>query len=42
MLAFNMLEGKPALVDYVARLNARPAYQRAQARNAAELAAHPD
>jgi len=42
MLAFNMLEGKPAFVDYVARLNARPAYQRAQARNAAELAAHPD
>jgi len=42
MLAFNMLEGKPALVDYVARLNARPAYLRAQARNAAELAAHPD
>lgn len=42
MLAFNMLESKPVFVDYVARLNARPANLRAQARNAAELAAHPD
>jgi glutathione S-transferase len=32
----------PNLKAYLARIGARPAYQRAQARNAAELAAHPD
>ncbi len=42
MLAFNMLEQKPVFVDYVARINARPANIAARARNEAELAAHPD
>lgn len=42
MLAFNMLEQRPIFVDYVARLNARPANIAAKARNEAELAAHPD
>ncbi len=41
MLAFKMLEAKPVFVDYVARLNARPAAVAAKARNEAELAANP-
>ena len=40
MLRFKMIDPKPAFVDYVARLEARPAWQRAKAVNAAEIAAH--
>ncbi|MBL8941793.1 MAG: glutathione S-transferase family protein [Myxococcales bacterium] len=35
MLGFGMLEARPVFVDYVERLNERPALQRAEARNAA-------
>ena len=42
MLAFGMLEKRPTFVDYVARLDARPAYQAAQAVNARALAALAD
>ena len=41
MLTFNMLDKQPLFEAYVARINARPANAAAQARNAAELAAHP-
>jgi len=40
MLRFNMLAPTPALTAYAARLAARPASQRAEARNAAERRAH--
>jgi glutathione S-transferase len=40
MLRFKMIDPKPAFVDYVARLSARPAWQRAAAINAREIAAH--
>jgi glutathione S-transferase len=33
MMQFKMLEATPTRTDYVARLDARPAYQRAQAKN---------
>lgn len=39
-LMFRMIEPKPAFADYVARLEARPAFQRASARNAAVMAEH--
>jgi glutathione S-transferase len=37
MLRFGMLEAKPAFTEYVERLNARPALQRADARNEAVM-----
>jgi glutathione S-transferase len=40
LLMFKMIEAKPAFADYVARLEARPAFQRANARNAAVMAEH--
>jgi glutathione S-transferase len=40
MLRFNMVEKRPALVAYVERLGARPALQRADARNAAVAKEH--
>lgn len=40
MLGAGSLEKRPAFVDYVARLDARPAYQRASAKNAAVRAEH--
>lgn len=40
MLRFNMLEPKPAFVAYTERLNARPALQRADARNLAIAKEH--
>jgi len=40
MLRFGMLEAKPTLSAYVERLGARPALQRADARNAAIILAH--
>jgi glutathione S-transferase len=40
MLMFKMLEAKPAFTAYVDRLNARPALQRADARNQAIAAEH--
>lgn len=35
MLAFDLIDTRPAFVEYAARLSARPASQRAEARNAA-------
>jgi glutathione S-transferase len=40
LLRFNMLEPRPAFTAYVERLNARPAAQRADARNAAVTTEH--
>lgn len=40
MLTFKMLEARPVFTAYVERLDARPAYQRATARNAAIIAEH--
>jgi glutathione S-transferase len=40
MLRFQMLEASAAFTDYTARLAARPALQRAEARNAAIAAEH--
>lgn len=40
MLRFDMLEPKPVFVAYADRLGARPAAQRAEARNAAVMAEH--
>lgn len=40
MLGAGSLEKRPSFVDYVARLDARPAYQRASAKNAAVRAEH--
>jgi glutathione S-transferase len=40
MLQFGMLEPRPAFVAYAGRLDARPALQRADARNAAVMAEH--
>jgi glutathione S-transferase len=40
MLMFKMIEPKPAFEAYVARLDARPAYQRSSAKNAAVMAEH--
>jgi glutathione S-transferase len=40
MLTFKMLDPRPAFTAYVERLDARPAYQRAAARNAAIAAEH--
>jgi len=40
MLRFGMLEAKPTFSAYVERLNARPALQRAEARNAAVIQEH--
>jgi glutathione S-transferase len=40
MLMFKMIEPKPAFEAYVARLDARPAYQRSGAKNAAVMAEH--
>jgi len=40
MLQFKMLEARPAFTQYIARLDARPALQRADARNAAIRAEH--
>ncbi len=40
MLMFKLIEPRPALSAYVDRLVARPAYQRAEARNAAVREAH--
>jgi len=40
MLMFKMIEPKPAFDAYVARLDARPAYQRSAAKNAAIMAEH--
>lgn len=38
LLRFKMVEARPAITAYVDRLDARPAYQRADARNAAIVA----
>ena len=40
MLRFKMLEPRPLFTAYAARLDARPALQRAEARNAAVIAEH--
>ena len=40
MLGFKMIEPRPAFNDYVQRLDARPAFQRSVARNAAVAAEH--
>jgi glutathione S-transferase len=40
MLAFKLIDPRPTLTAYAARLTARPAYQRAEARNAAVRDAH--
>ena len=40
MLMFKMIDTKPAFTAYVDRLDARPAYQRTAARNAAVMAEH--
>ncbi len=40
MLMFKMIDPKPAFADYVARLEARPAFQRSNAKNAAVMAEH--
>ena len=40
MLQFKMVEPRPAFADYVQRLQARSAYQRSAARNAAVMAEH--
>lgn len=40
MLMFKMIDPKPAFGEYVARLEARPAFQRSAARNAAVMAEH--
>jgi glutathione S-transferase len=40
MLMFKMMEPTPLFTDYVARLEARPAFQRAKDRNAAVMAEH--
>jgi glutathione S-transferase len=40
MLTFKMIEPRPAFTDYVQRLDARPAFQRSVARNAAVAAEH--
>ncbi len=40
MLRFNMVEKRPAFVAYAERLGARPALQRADARNAAVMKEH--
>jgi glutathione S-transferase len=40
MLMFKMMEPAPLFTDYVARLEARPAFQRAKDRNAAVMAEH--
>ena len=37
MLRFNMIDARPALVDYAARLGGRPALQRAEAKNKAVM-----
>lgn len=39
-LMFKMIEPTPVFADYVARLEARPAFQRSNARNAAVMAEH--
>jgi glutathione S-transferase len=38
MLRFKMIDARPRLVDYVARLEARPTLQAADAKNAAVIA----
>jgi glutathione S-transferase len=40
MLMFKMIDPKPVFTEYVARLEARPAFQRSSARNAALMAEH--
>jgi glutathione S-transferase len=40
MLTFKMIEPRPAFTDYVQRLDARPAFLRSVARNAAVAAEH--
>lgn len=40
LLMFKMMDPKPVFTDYVARLEARPAFQRANAKNAAVMAEH--
>lgn len=40
MLRFKMIEARPSFVAYVERLDARPAWQRAQARNTEVAKAH--
>jgi glutathione S-transferase len=40
MLMFKMIDPKPLFTDYVARLEARPAFQRSSATNAARMAEH--
>jgi glutathione S-transferase len=40
LLMFKMIDSKPVFTDYVARLEARPAFQRSSARNAALMAEH--
>ncbi|MDF2693903.1 MAG: gst18 [Labilithrix sp.] len=40
MLKYKMLEPRPVFTEYAARLEARPAHQRANARNAAVMAEH--
>ena len=40
MLRFKMLEARPVFAAYADRLDARPALQRADARNAAVMAEH--
>lgn len=40
LLMFKMVDAKPVFSDYVARLEARPAFQRSAARNAQVMAEH--
>jgi glutathione S-transferase len=40
MLMFKMIDPKPLFTEYVARLEARPAFQRSSATNAARMAEH--
>lgn len=40
LLMFKMIDAKPAFGEYVARLEARPAFQRSAARNAQVMAEH--
>jgi glutathione S-transferase len=40
MLRFKMVEARPSFAAYVARLDARPAYQAAEARNGQSIQEH--
>ncbi len=40
LLMFKMIDPKPVFSEYVERLQARPAFQRSSAKNAAVMAEH--